>query len=167
MLRSLLLTAALGLPLAPPAWAQATPAPGPPAPADRPVLVAAEAAENPAAAVAALDRLIAPAVRQARATLPKARRRFLAGLPAGQAFFVTTRLQDPDGTFEQVFVQVTQWSGSQVQGTVASELGVVKTYRQNQSVTFPAAAVLDWTISRPDGSEEGNYVGKLLDAAQK
>lgn len=114
--------------------------------------------------MAELDRLIAPAVRQARATLPQAKKRFLAGLPTGQAFFLTTRLIDAEGLGEQVFVRGGQWQGRQVQGTTANELDVVKTYHQNQVISFPESAVLDWTSSLPGGSEEGNYVGKLLDA---
>lgn len=131
------------------------------APADRPVSVGQA---SPDATLAALDRRIAPAVKQARATLPQVRQRFLAGLPAGQAFFLTTRISDPSGLTEQVFVRVTQWQGTQVQGTIANELDIAKNYRMHQLVTFPESAILDWTISQPDGTEEGNFVGKLLDA---
>jgi uncharacterized protein YegJ (DUF2314 family) len=131
----------------------------PNAPADRPVQIG----ENTDVTVADFDRRIAPAVKKALATLPQAKRRFLKGLPEGQVFFLSTRIKDPDGTFEQVFVRVQQWSGAQVQGTIANALGTVKTYQQNQLISFPESEVLDWTISRPDGSEEGNYVGKLLD----
>lgn len=164
MLRPLLLAAALTLPHV--ASAQTASPPNtvpvvPNAPTDRPVNVGPEL---PDATLAQLDHRIAPAVRQARKTLPQAKRRYLAGLPAGQAFFLSTRLRDPDGLVEQVFVRVTEWRGTQVKGTIANELGIVKTDQQNQLISFPDSAVLDWTISRPDGSEEGNYVGKLLDA---
>ncbi|TVT40169.1 DUF2314 domain-containing protein [Hymenobacter setariae] len=159
----------VGLLLALPAAAQkktsaskeATLAPN--APVDRPVSVAAPEQEA-AAALAAFERHIAPAVQQARATLPQAKRRYLKGLPDGQIFFVTTRISDSEGLFEQVFVRVRQWQGSQVSGEIASELNNIKTYRQGQLIHFPESAVFDWTISRPDGTEEGNYVGKLLDA---
>jgi hypothetical protein len=30
-------------------------------------------------------------------------------------------------------------------------------------MTVQEKDVYDWTISRPDGSEDGNYVGKFLD----
>ncbi len=135
----------------------------PNAPSDRPVHVAAKESEA-AEALAAFERLIAPAVKQARSTLPQAKRRYLKGLPSGQAFFVTTRITDPDGQFEQVFVRVRHWQGAQVSGEIANALDNVKTYRQGQSISFPESAVLDWTISRPDGTEEGNYVGKLIEA---
>jgi len=120
-----------------------------------------------AATLAAFDQHIAPAVKQARATLPQAKRRFLKGLPSGQAFFVTTRITDPDVLFEQVFVRVRQWQGAQVSGEIANELGTVKTYQQGQLINFPESAVLDWTISRPDSTEEGNYVGKLIEGSNR
>jgi uncharacterized protein YegJ (DUF2314 family) len=91
----------------------------------------------------------------------------LKGLPTGQAFFVTTRITGPDGAFEQVFVRVRQWQGPQLSGEIANELGTVKTYQQGQLISFPESAVLDWTISRPDGTEEGNYVGKLIDGSNR
>ena len=134
------------------------------APADRPVSVAAANESDAKAALAALDHRIAPAVKQARAILPQAKRRFLKGLPDGQGSYVTTRVADPDGRFEQVFVRVKQWQGSQIQGFITSQSNVVESFQKNQLVTFSESAVLDWTISRPDGSEEGNYVGKLIDA---
>lgn len=116
------------------------------------------------ATLSAFERHIAPAVKQACATLPQAKRRFLKDLPTGHVFFVTTRISDAQGQFEQVFVRVKQWKDKQVSGLIASEIGLVKSYQLNQLITFPESAVLDWTISRPDGTEEGNYVGKLMDA---
>jgi uncharacterized protein YegJ (DUF2314 family) len=135
----------------------------PNAPADRPVSIVSSPTEV-SAALLAFKKHIAPAVKQGRATLPQAKRRFLQRLPAGQVFFVTTYLTDPDGNFEQVFVRVKRWQDKQVSGLIANELGNVKGFQQNQLITFPESAVLDWTISRSDGTEEGNYIGKLLDA---
>jgi uncharacterized protein YegJ (DUF2314 family) len=171
-MKHLLLYAGLGLFFALPAAAQKNTLPAngaavaPNAPADQPVRIAAQETEA-AAALAAFDRHIAPAVKQARATLPQAKRRFLRGLPTGQAFFVTTRITDPDGVFEQVFVRVRQWQGPRLSGEIANELGTVKTYQQGQLISFPESAVLDWTISRPDGTEEGNYVGKLIEDSNR
>lgn len=168
-MKHILLGFAFGLLLALPVAAQQHLAPAndanlaPNAPADRPFSVSSKENEA-AAALAALDRHIASAVKKARATLPQAKRRFLQGLPAGQVFFVTTRISDSLEQVEQVFVRVKQWQGTEVSGLIASELGLVKSYQPNQLITFPESAVLDWTISRPDGTEEGNYVGKLIDA---
>lgn len=110
------------------------------------------------------EKLIAPAVKQARRTLPQAKKRFQTGLADGLAFFLTTRIYDADGRFEQVFVRVQEWQGSSIKGVIASDLAVVQQYQAGQLIEFPEKAVLDWTISQPNGSEEGNFVGKLIDS---
>lgn len=161
-----LLSTALILSLAGPALAQARRNDSPlaaGAPTDQPVALTGEYASS----LREFEQLIAPAVKQAHKTLPKARQRFTAGLPAGQAFFLTTRIFDTDGRFEQVFVRVKNWSSGTVQGLISNELNVVQQYKPGQLITFPETAVLDWTISTADGREEGNFVGKLLDSLQR
>jgi uncharacterized protein YegJ (DUF2314 family) len=133
------------------------------APTDQPIsVVSTEEGKE----LRAFEAVIAPAVKQARKTLPQAKKRFQIGLPTNEAFFLTTRIFDTDGKFEQVFVRVTNWESDKVTGTIANDLGTVKQYQVNQSITFPEKAILDWTITKPDGSEEGNYVGKFIDTLQ-
>ena len=85
-----------------------------------------------------------PAVRQARATLPQVKRRYLAGLPAGTMRYVTTCVRDPGGDpQEQVFGQVRQWRGTLIKGVLDNDLQAVKTFRRGQTVTVAEAAVLD------------------------
>ena len=110
------------------------------------------------------DALIAPYVAQAKKTLPQAKKRFLSGLKPGEAFFLTTRLTDGKGRYEQVFVRITSWQGSRIAGEIASDITVVEQYHFGQPVSFDESRVLDWLITHPDGSEEGNYVGKFLDS---
>ena len=35
------------------------------------------------------------------------------------------------------------------------------------SLSFPETAVLDWTIRHADGREEGNFMGRYLEAANR
>jgi uncharacterized protein YegJ (DUF2314 family) len=128
-----------------------------PAPQDKPVLTAAEKQKK-------FDDAIAPYVKQARDTLPGAKARFLAGLKHGEAFFVTIRVYDDPKRFEQVFVQVTGWEGDTIKGILASDLEIVKTHRKGELITCKKEDVYDWTISKPDGTDEGNFVGKFLDS---
>ncbi len=109
------------------------------------------------------DRAIAPYVSNARATYPQAKKRFLAGLPAGQSFFITTRLSDPSGGIEQVFIAVKSIQDGAVTGRIWSDVVSVKGYKRGDTYTFKEADMLDWLITKPDGSEEGNAVGKFLD----
>jgi len=113
--------------------------------------------------VTAMDRAIAPYVAKARATYPDAKKRYLAGLPPGNIFFVTVRLHDKNGVFEQVFIAVRSIKADLITGTIASDLEAVKEFKKGQEYSCKEADILDWLISKPDGSEEGNYVGKFLD----
>ncbi len=126
------------------------------APVDKPVSASATQAT-------ALDRAIAPYVAKARQSYPKAKQRYLAGLPPQHAFFVTTRLRDKSGVFEQVFIAVKTIKGGKITGTIASDLSAVKGYKRGQEYTFAEPDLLDWLIAKPDGTEEGNFVGKFLD----
>jgi hypothetical protein len=106
---------------------------------------------------------IAPYVAEARKTYPEAKRRFLKGLPPGHTFFVTTRLRDSQSRWEQVFVRVQSIQGDVVKGVIASQISVVKGYELGQAYSFKEAELVDWSIANPDGSEEGNFVGKFTD----
>jgi hypothetical protein len=130
----------------------------PNAPADRPHAVTSDSAAR------RLHTAMQPYIEQARATYPAARQRFLAGLPAGHVFFVTTRLRDETGREEQVFIAVDSILGSHIFGRIASDISTVSGYRYGEPYELTEAALLDWLISKPDGSEEGNFVGKFLDA---
>lgn len=129
----------------------------PNAPKDRPVDAVRQCQWR-----ATLDA-IAPHVAQARATYPAARERFMRGLPARHTMFVTTRLADGAGRVEQVFVAVDSIRGSTVAGRIWSQIQVVRGYSYRQPYAFPDTALVDWMVARPDGSEEGNVVGKFLD----
>lgn len=109
------------------------------------------------------DSLIAPYVEKAHKTLPKAKKKYKEGLKDGQSFFLTTRIYDSFGSYEQIFVRVTSWEKENVSGTIANQLNTVKGFSFGQLITFPESAILDWLITNPNGSEEGNFVGNYLD----
>jgi hypothetical protein len=113
---------------------------------------------------AQLMTLLEPCRRRALATWPDARRRFQAGLPSQQTLFVTTRLRSPGGRMEQAFIVVDRIDGTQVTGRLWSEIIAVAGYRRGQTLIVPEGEIVDWTISRADGSEEGNWMRKFIDA---
>jgi hypothetical protein len=112
----------------------------------------------------ALIKAEKPYIEKGRATYPAAKRRFLAGLPRGYAFQIRKRLTDVGSVdFEEVFVHVDTIRDGVVHGRILNKPEVVRSFHQNQQVSFPESEVLDWTIVHPDGQEEGNYVGKFID----
>lgn len=113
----------------------------------------------------ALDEAMKPHVEQAQKTFPGARARFLAGLQKGQSLFVTTRLYDECARSELAFISVTRIQGGIVEGRIWSNLdNVLTSYRLRDPYAFPENQLVDWSIAYPDGSEEGNLVGKFMES---
>ena len=116
----------------------------------------------------AFENAIAPYVARARATYPAAKKRFLVGLPPNHFFTVWLPLEENDkrnGEYrrEYVFVVVEKISSGTVYGRINNKLLALKTHRYGGRVAFSESKILNWCIVRPDGSEEGNYVGNFLD----
>ncbi len=111
----------------------------------------------------AFDAAIKPYVEKARKTYPEAKARFLAGLPVNNFFFVTARLRDDAGRWEQVFIAVREIKDGIISGLIASDIETVSGYQAGNKYSLPESEILDWTISKPDGTEEGNFVGNFLD----
>jgi len=114
-----------------------------------------------------VEKAIAPYIEKARKTYPDAKKRYLAGLSRGQQFFVVSKLTDKRSRFEQVFISVTGIEGNKITGRIANQIRVVQGFKEGDAYTFPEGEVLDWLITHPDGSEEGNMIGKFLDEWQK
>jgi hypothetical protein len=131
------------------------------APPDRPLDTTGKAEVEKALAA------LAPYIEQARQTYPAAKKRYLENLPAGHHFFVVTRLRDKTGTQEQVFVAVSEIRNGRISGRIASDVLGVSGFRRGDSHSFPEHELIDWLITRPDGTEEGNVVGKFLDTYQR
>jgi uncharacterized protein YegJ (DUF2314 family) len=109
------------------------------------------------------EEAIKPYVEKARKTWPDAKKRFLAGLPPKHVFAVTTRLYDATGRFEQVFIEVKEIKDGKITGLIASDVEFITKYKYGDAYSFPEMDLIDWTISKPDGTEEGNFVGNFLD----
>lgn len=161
-LHLILLSAAIALGAANVAIAQ-QPTPeiyvAPNAPKDKPI--SAEDAE-----AQKIEAAMKPYIEQARTTYPEVKARFLKGLPPQHTFFITTRLYDATKRFEQVFIAVKEIKDGRITGVIASEIRLVSGYREGDTHSFPESELFDWTISKPDGTEEGNFVGKFLDSYQ-
>jgi hypothetical protein len=108
------------------------------------------------------ERRVKELTEQARRSYPDAKQRFLTGLAAGEHFYVVTTLTST-GAKESVFISVTSITAGQVKGTIASDILNVKGYKSGDAYTFAETELVDWLISKADGSEEGNVVGKYLD----
>ena len=138
----------------------------------RPVAAREDRNATPAMALPKYDRVIAPYVAQARATYPAAKKRYLAGLPRGHVFSLWMRLYQKDTAgkvvaAEDCFVAVERIAEGRVYGRLANKPLIVSGYSLGDRVTGPESEIRNWMIVRPDGSEEGNVVGKYLERHYK
>lgn len=142
------------------------PAPAQTAPADLTILTPRPAA--PAGIrqkIARADSALAEPLQQARRTLSTARKRYAAGLPGGAKCLVMVRVQASDTSFREVQARVIGWRNGAVQALISA--APTASIAELRPVSFPEAAVLDWTILAANGREEGNFVGKYLDTARQ
>jgi hypothetical protein len=100
-------------------------------------------------------------------TWPTAKQRFLAGLPAQHSLFVTLLLSEPDGTSEYLFVAVDEIVEDQIRGRVWNDVKNIRGLYFRAPIQIPEDAISDWLISKPDGSEDGNIVGKYMDTLEQ
>jgi hypothetical protein len=127
------------------------------APSDQPVSVTSDEQRR------RLEAAVAPYIAQARATYPQAKQRYLAGLPPQQSFFVTVELRDAAGHSEMAFLAVDSLARDSIFGRIWNQIQAVRGYRLRDRHAVAEAELLDWLITKPDGSEEGNVVGKFVD----
>ncbi len=110
----------------------------------------------------ATDRELQAAIDKARKTLPTAKERFIKGFPPGQIMQVTTLLTDDFNNKERVFIKVNGWEQNKVSGKLSSTPHFIEGFHIGQDITVTENLIIDWTITHPNGSEEGNFVGKVL-----
>ncbi len=108
-----------------------------------------------------LDKAMQPYVAKARAGLPGIKKRFDAGMK-DEVLMLTVRVYDPNGKYEQVFATVKKWDEKEITGTIASDVMGIKSHKMGDEIKFPEKDVLDWTVEKSDGTEEGNVVGNFL-----
>ena len=114
-----------------------------------------------------MRKAIVPSVAKARATYPAAKKRFVAGLIPKDHFsawmlFVERDPQTQEYNGEYLFVVVESIKYGKITGRINNKGIGLKSYHFGDRVQVAESRVENWSIYRPDGSEEGNYVGKFL-----
>ncbi len=141
---------------------------GPAAAAQTPLVLTAATA--PAGVRPALNRealALADPVREALRTLPQAKKKFLAGLPSGDQFLLSVRVVATDTSFRQASARVMGWHGNTVQALLLPDASTSAVPTEPLPISFPETAVVDWTLLRASGREEGNFVGRYLDTSRQ
>jgi hypothetical protein len=121
--------------------------------------------------VQAMFKAEAPYIANGRATCPSAKRRYLAGLPPGYRFAVRKHLSEASSgpvshRMESVYVDVDAVKDGKIYGRIDSDVDYLRSFHRDQRISFPESELEDWAIFHPDGSVEGDFVGKFLRKAK-
>ena len=113
-----------------------------------------------------MSKLIAPYIEKARATFPEVKKKFIAGdyVREKRQLDVQIELTDKNGDREMVFIVVTQCLGNRFQGIIVNDIQLLKEYKNGDTLSFSQDQVKNWVVVDSKGNEEGNFVGKAIEA---
>ena len=103
------------------------------------------------------------ASQQAREKLPSLRAAFNAGLTPGEFIVVKAPFATPDGDNEYMWVEVVSWEGTKIKGVLKNEPYNIPDLHGGQIVEVSQDIVFDYVRRFPDGTEEGNETGKIIE----
>lgn len=117
--------------------------------------------EDPAHDVEHGEEVLA-ASRKARERLLGLKPGFQAGLPLGEVLFVKAPFRTTDGGQEWMWVEVVEWKGTRITGSLLNQPVKIPSLKEGQEVEVSEEEVFDYIHQRADGSTEGNETARLL-----
>lgn len=106
------------------------------------------------------------ASRAAQAQLPALRTAFGQGLQPGEFLLLKAPFKTRDGGKEWMWVEVTGWQGGSIRGMLKNEPRHVEGLHAGQAVTVQQDDIFDFIRHYPDGREEGNETGRIIQKMQ-
>ncbi|HEY6094852.1 MAG TPA: DUF2314 domain-containing protein [Gallionellaceae bacterium] len=112
------------------------------------------------------DQLLA-ASNKAKSHLPELKRIFNAGLAPGEYIEVKAPFAVPTGGNEWMWVEITAWDGDKIKGLLKNEPFQIPSLHGGQIVEVSQQDIFDYIRRYPDGKEEGNETGDILQKMQQ
>lgn len=113
------------------------------------------------------NEVLLAASRRAKEKMPTLRVEFAAGLNPGEIIQVKAPFKTPDGGQEWMWVEITDWEGADIKGMLKNEPFNIPTLHGGQIVKVKQKDVFDYIRRYPDGSQEGNETGAIIQNMQK
>jgi len=110
------------------------------------------------------DEQLRAVSEEARQKLPALREHFNATMKPGEYIMVKVPFPVPSGGNEYMWVEVSSWNGDEIDGLLRNEPVNIPTLHGGQRIKVSEAKVFDFLHSLPDGTQEGNETGKLIEA---
>lgn len=105
------------------------------------------------------------AVEASRARLLAERERIRAAMADGAALAIVGQFVEGED-MELLWIDVHAWDGATLKGTLDNDPDFIRGLRRGSDVEIPQDEVIDWKLTRPDGTQEGRTVMDLLEARQ-
>lgn len=112
------------------------------------------------------DQAIKTASDAARSELPGLRDEFAAGLEPGEYIMLKAPFAVPGGGREWMWVEVVRWKGDTIEGVLKNEPFNIPSLHAGQMLTLDQADIFDYIRHYPDGRQEGNQTGVLIDQSR-
>ena len=106
------------------------------------------------------------ASQRARARLPALRKAFSDGLEPGEFIQVKAPFATPGNGREWMWVEVTGWQGGRIHGLLRNEPFDIPGLHAGQVVQVDEDEVFDTIRRHPDGRQEGNETGRIIEKMQ-
>lgn len=107
------------------------------------------------------------ASQRARDKLSVLREEFVNGLNPGEFIQVKAPFKTPDGGRKFMWVEITDWDGDGIKGLLQNEPYNIPTLHGGQMVEVNQQDVFDYIRKFPDGSQEGNETGAIIQKMQQ
>lgn len=111
------------------------------------------------------EELIA-ASNRAKALLPALQKAFAAGLAPGEFIQVKAPFAVPAGGQEWMWVEITSWQQDKIKGLLKNEPFNIPSLHGGQIVEIRQQDIFDYIRRYPDGKEEGNETGTIIQKMQ-
>jgi uncharacterized protein YegJ (DUF2314 family) len=109
------------------------------------------------------DQELLAASRHARAQLPSLRQAFAKGMAPGEYILLKAPFATRDGGTEWMWVEVVSWKSGAIKGVLKNDPFYVSGLHAGQIVAVAEERVFDYLHRFPDGTEQGNETGPVLE----
>ncbi|MEO6994607.1 MAG: DUF2314 domain-containing protein [Lacunisphaera sp.] len=112
------------------------------------------------------DEQLLVARDQARKAFLNLKDLFKAGLKPNERLAVKYGFTDGKDT-ECKWIEIYAWEGDELSGVISNDSLIIAGMKAGKKVKIPASEIYDYLHYFPDGSEEGNGTGKILEGREK
>lgn len=112
------------------------------------------------------DEELLAASRRAKGKLAGLRAVFAKGLEPGGYIQVKAPFATPGGTTEWMWVEIVEWDGGKMRGLLKNEPFDIPGLHGGQTVPVREEDVFDYIRHYPDGRDEGNETGSIIEKMQ-